>query len=99
MYLFKIKEQISYYYSMLEGSKVMSLEAEGEIEYWASDDTPAEFYVITTPDGKAIRVGFDAKEWNGDLYEGIPEIALPHIWDDNGNRIPKKRCKITIEVL
>jgi len=67
------------------------MEIEGTLSYWGPDDSPADYYVLTTPDGKVVRLGVDAAAWGGHYHNGIPQIPMSR--DDN------KKCRITIEFL
>jgi hypothetical protein len=44
----------------------------GKLEYQGPDDPPAEYYKLTTLDGRTVWIGFDATQWGGDIYKGIP---------------------------
>ena len=69
----------------------MKFEVEGKIGYCGPDDPPAEYYSITTDGGRNINVGFNAKQWGGDIHTGIPNLPVPFY--------KNKRCRITIEIL
>jgi len=67
------------------------MEIEGTLAYWGPDDSPADYYVLTTTDGKKVHIGVDAAVWGGHYQTGIPQIPL--------DRNSSKKCKVTIEII
>ena len=66
----------------------MKFEVEGEIGYAGPDDPPADYYYFYVKTGEKIYIGFDVKEFDGDIYNGIPGFPKDYT-----------KCKLTIEFI
>jgi hypothetical protein len=66
----------------------MKLEIEGTIDYNGPDDPTGDYYYFKLLDGRIITIGFQSKDWHGNIHTGIP--LLPS---------DKSRCKLSIEIL
>ena len=66
----------------------MKLEVEGTIDYNGPDDPVGEYYYFHLSDGRVITIGFQSRDWRGNIHTGIP--LLPS---------DKSRCKLSIEIL